>query len=420
MENKITTFGRILKKTYKGWSADDPLRQSASIAYYAIFSLPALLVLIINVVGFVFEKEAVNGEISRQIEGAMGGETAKQVSDMVKKAGEAKAGLIPGIIAIITIVFGATGVFAELQKSLNIIWDVKQKENISFAKKIKGRLFSFGLIVSIGFLLLVSLFVSSGLAAMSHWLEKSFPNGIAYLFYLLEFFVSISVISVLFALMFKFLPDVKIPWRNVWAGAILTGVFFIIGKYGLSIYFGKAQPASVYGAAGSIVLLLLWVSYSSMIVFFGAEFTKQYAMYHNIKIEPKKNAEKITVENNKNIESNPYQNENPGTTDDETARKNKPDNKVHKIKSKKELKEKIESLEKRLSTDKKNIKDDLSLSHIFGNFIPKGLRVKSKANKKLSMHNYLQGVAENHISEKPQDFIERFKKLISSDKDGSN
>ncbi|MBA3707149.1 MAG: YihY/virulence factor BrkB family protein [Bacteroidetes bacterium] len=296
MKQRLKNFGKIIKETYKGWNADDPFRQSAVIAYYAIFSFPALLVLIINVVGFFVQKDAVGTEISRQVEGVMGTDTADQVNEMVAKASDMKAGILSTIIAIVTIIFGATGVFVQLQKSLNQIWDVKEREDLSFLKKLKGRLFSFGFILSIGFLLLISLVVSTILAAASNWLQGIFPDIIAYLFFALEFIISLSVISVLFALMFKYLPNVKMPWKNVWVGAILTGFLFILGKYGLSLYFGKAQPASVYGAAGSIVLMLLWVSYSSMIVFFGAEFTKQYAVFHSFKLTPTKDAVKIDAD----------------------------------------------------------------------------------------------------------------------------
>lgn len=293
MKIKFAGLGTIFKHTVKGWNADDPFRQSAVIAYYAIFSLPALLVLVINVAGFFFGKEVVSAEISTQVEGIMGAETAKQVSEIVTKAGAVKTGIISSIIAIATIIFGATGVFVQLQKSLNQVWGVRQKPSKGFLKMLKARLFSFGLVLSIGFLLLLSLVISSLLAAISDWLKGSFPDVVAYIFFALEFIVSFTVISVLFALMFKVLPDVIIKWREVIVGSILTSLLFILGKYGLSFYFGKADPASVYGAAGSIVLILLWVSYSSMIVFFGAEFTKQYAAYHGNEILPTDAAEKI-------------------------------------------------------------------------------------------------------------------------------
>ncbi|MCW3075928.1 MAG: ribonuclease [Bacteroidetes bacterium] len=460
LKQRFTGFGKIIKETFKGWNADDPFRQSSVIAYYAIFSLPALLVLIVNVVGLFFEKDAINGEISRQIEGVMGTETADQVSDIVAKAGEMKAGVISTIIAVVTLIFGATGVFVELQKTLNQIWDVKQRDDLSFFKKLKGRLFSFGLILSIGFLLLISLVVSSVLAAASNWLEAIFPEEIAYLFYALEFIVSLSVISVLFALMFKYLPDVKMRWKNVWIGAILTGFLFILGKYGLSFYFGKAQPASVYGAAGSIVLMLLWVSYSSMIVFFGAEFTKQYALFHNIKITPTKDAIKIDAsldEQQKTKKSESKKEEKDHLADTHhasngyiydkdynlkshqkhTVKKVHHSNghdkiseldlkvmekieetrkpKLSKMKNREELQHEIARMERRLAIDGQDIKDDFKWTHIFGGLIPRALKLKHLKKQNMKLDDVIKGVARNHIGpnvKKEESFLDKIKKLI--------
>lgn len=283
-------LGNILKKTFGEWIERDPFRQSAVIAYYAIFSLPALLVIVINVAGLFFEREAVSGEINRQVAAAMSKDTAELITKVIEKASQVKAGLLPGIIALVVTISGATGVMVQLQTMLNEIWGVKQKSEGAIMLTVRNRLFSFGLILSIGFLLLVSLVLSSVLASASHWLESAVSETLAYAMYVVEFVLSLSVISALFALMFKFMPDVKVNWRHVWPGALLTGVLFVLGKYGLSLYFGKAEPASVYGAAGSVVLLLLWASYSSMIVFFGAEFTKQYAFAHNAKLQVSKNA----------------------------------------------------------------------------------------------------------------------------------
>lgn len=453
MKKKLSKFFKVIKETYKGWNADDPFRQSAVIAYYAIFSLPALLVLIINVVGFVFEKDAINGEISRQIEGVMGADAAEQVEGIVSKAGEMDAGIISTIIAIVTIIFGATGVFVQLQKTLNQIWDVKEREDISFLKQLRGRLFSFGLILSIGFLLLISLVVSSGLAAASNWLEGIFPDVIAYLFYALEFVVSLSVISVLFALMFKYLPDVKIPWKNVWIGAFLTGFLFILGKYGLSFYFGKSEPASVYGAAGSIILMLLWVSYSSMIVFFGAEFTKQYALAHGHSIEPTKDAVKIdgsldeqqktkkweskkeekarteqpemkhTVQSKDGYEWKEYKNGSVKHFSEKTDEEDKTDKKVtgtrhkySKMKNRKELQDEIARMENRLTEDKEDIKDNFRWTHLFGGIIPKALKIKDK-DKKMSFDDVVKHVARNHIGvvKKDETILDKIKKFIHVD-----
>jgi membrane protein len=294
MRKRLRGFATIMKSSFTGWMEDDPFRQSAVIAYYAIFSLPALLVLIVNAAGLFFEKDVITGEISSQVNAIMGSDTADQIVEVVEKAGDTKAGVLPGILAVVTILFGSTGVFIELQKSLNQIWDVQQKQNKKFMTMLRSRLFSFGLILSIGFLLLVSLVISTILTAFGDWITSSFSDSLAVLTFVLEFLVSFGIISLLFALMFKFLPDVKIRFRDVWVGAFLTGLLFMLGKYGLSLYFGKASPGSVYGAAGSVVLILLWVSYSSMIVFFGAEFTKQHALFHKVKVEPSKNAEAIS------------------------------------------------------------------------------------------------------------------------------
>jgi membrane protein len=452
MKQKIKDLGTIFKKTFQGWNADDPFRQSAVIAYYAIFSLPALLVLLVNITGFFFEKDAISGEISRQIEGVMGPETANTVERIVEKASETKSGVLAGAIAIITILFGATGVFIQLQKTLNQIWDVKEKPDLGFMKQLKMRLFSFGLIVSIGFLLLISLAVSTALAALSHYFEGIFPEAIAYLFYALEFVVSLSVISVLFALMFKLLPDAKIKWRNVWIGSVLTGLLFIAGKYGLSLYFGKAEPASVYGAAGSVILILLWVSYSSMIVFFGAEFTKQYAVHYGMKISPNKDAVKMEDETNTNekdisekehkeaiLKENHvtfYENGNSKQKDHE-PKKHDPvkyesngvgkhkENPVEmeiqkrtarktKINSIKDLKDEITRKEILLKVNAQDIKDDLKPSHLLSGLLPRQLRVKQFRSGKWNMDEYMRGVARNYISthETEKTFLDKIRDLL--------
>jgi membrane protein len=443
MKKRFTAFVTIAKRTFKEWNASDPFRQSAVIAYYAIFSLPALLVLIINFVGLFYEKEAISGEIYRQIEGVMGEDTATQVANIVDKASEIKAGIISSIIAVITIITGATGVFVELQKSLDHIWEVKQRDDLNFFQKLRTQLFSFGLIIAIGFLLLVSLVVSTALAAFSNWIEGVFPDAVAYLFYALEVVVSLGVITVLFALMFKFLPDIKIKFRSVWPGAILTAFLFMVGKYALSIYFGKAEPGSVYGAAGSIILVLLWVSYSSMIVFFGAEFTHQFVMYHQIRVKPASIAEK-----DKNAQGLDWEKKQPSdaTTGkhehanhhadgkekvhvhtyvhhngkdheqhekEKTAEKKnshhpgKPEKEhqaIHKkFKSLKELRDEIGEKERRLEDDKEDIVDRLMPSHILASLVPKAWRATQHVKEKLSMDDYLRHVARRHITKKKEE-----------------
>jgi membrane protein len=284
----------ITKKTASEWLDADPFRQSATVAYYAVFSIPALLVIIIALAGLAFGKEAVQGEISVQIEGALGRETAQSIEGIIAKSSEEKTSVIATIIGFVTLVLGSTAVFGELQTSLNQIWEVKVIAKKKWLKTIKDRLFSFGLVLSIGFLMLISLLLTTGLEAFGEYIKDRLPDIMLVVFHLINFVISFGVITVLFSLIFKVLPDAKIRWSDVWIGAIATSLLFILGKYALGIYFAKAEPGSAYGAAGSIVLIMLWVSYSCMILFFGAEFTKQYATFYGRKIEPTTDSEIIS------------------------------------------------------------------------------------------------------------------------------
>ncbi|MES2629146.1 MAG: YihY/virulence factor BrkB family protein [Bacteroidota bacterium] len=294
IKTKAKDIWQITKETASAWMDADPFRQSAVVAYYAIFSMPALLVIVIALAGFVFGEEAVRGQIAGQIGSALGPETAKQVQEIIANASKGDTSLIATIISVITLILGCTGVFDQLQVSLNKIWQVQSIAKKKWLKTIKDRLFSFGIVISIGFLLLISLLITTLLAAFSALLKQYFPEFMLSIFELINFLISFGVITVLFALMFKVLPDTHIGWKNVWIGAIATAFLFILGKFALGIYFGKAQPGSAYGAAGSIVLIMLWVSYSCMIVFFGAEFTKQYLLHYGGKITPTKDAVLMT------------------------------------------------------------------------------------------------------------------------------
>jgi membrane protein len=274
-------LGGIFKKTFKTWMDLDPFREGAVIAYYAIFALPGLLVVVVTVAGYFFGQEAVSGQVQKQISAAMGEDTAKQLQQMMASASQSKDSIWATIIGLVSILVGATAVFSALQKSLNNIWNVKADTKKSgILTYLRVRFFSFGLILSIAFLLLISLVVSSVLSALSDWVRQHLSDSIMVVFAVLNFIFSLGVITVLFALMFKFLPDAKIRWRAIWVGAFVTALLFTLGKTALGLYFGKANPASGYGAAGSIVLILLWTSYSSMIVFFGSVFTKVYNTEH--------------------------------------------------------------------------------------------------------------------------------------------
>lgn len=277
----------IFKDTFKEWKSKDPFKESAVIAYYSIFSIPGLFVVIVVVAGVFFGREAVNGQIAKQISSSLGTDTAGQILDIIAQGTAQKNNTFAAIIGIVTLLAGATGVFAQFQKSLNIIWEVKADESKSgIWELIKIRLFSFGLIVSIAFLLIISLLISTLLTAFGNWLSSQFSDSLLVILTVVNFIISLAILTVLFALMLKIFPDAKIKWKDVWIGSIVTALLFNAGKYALSLYFGKAHPASAYGAAGSVILILLWVSYSSMIVLFGAEFTKQYSNIHTGKVPP--------------------------------------------------------------------------------------------------------------------------------------
>jgi membrane protein len=291
--DKIKSFAGLLKETFTKWNERDPFASSTTIAYYAIFSLPGLLVIIINLAGYFFGTEAVTNQITTQIGGMIGGDTAKDVQTIIAKASESKGSTLATILGVATLIFGATGVFYQLQKILNNIWEVKPKPKQKILKLIKDRIFSFGLILVVGFLLLVSLVVSAALSALSDWVSGSFSDSLSIVFKILDILVSLGVITLLFAAIYKFLPDAKVKWRNVWVGSLLTAVLFVVAKFALGFYFGKSNPGSAYGAAGSIILIMLWVSYAGLILLYGAEFTKIYADAHGEAIEPSEAAEHI-------------------------------------------------------------------------------------------------------------------------------
>jgi membrane protein len=296
---KIKDIPSLLKETFKDWMDDEPFDLSAIVAYYSIFSLPALLIIVVTIAGMVLGQEAVQNQISGQIGGMIGGDAAKDIQTMIANSHQKSNGTIALVVGVATLLFGATGVFIALQKSLNRVWEVKQDPKKSgISALIKTRALSFGIIMAIGFLLLISLALTAGLTALSDWVAARMPEIFLYIFYVINFIVTLGIITLLFALLFRFLPDVRIEWRTVWVGAAITALLFVIGKFALALYFGKAEPGSTYGAAGSVILILLWVSYSCLILFFGAEFTQVYAKRYGHSIEPNKNAIRIDDDDN--------------------------------------------------------------------------------------------------------------------------
>jgi len=282
---KLADSFSILKESAIGWNNADPWRLSAIIAYYAILSMPALLVIIVNLLGLIWGNDVVEGRLSAQLSSVLGKESADAISTMIESSRTEKRNLIMTILGIGSLLFGATGVFFHLQISLNSIWGLKTNPDANWKRLVIDRSLSFGFVLVLGFLLLITFILSAALTAISDKLKTIFPDIMVVLAQVADAVISLGVVTLLFALIFKFLPHAKIKWKSVWAGSILTSLLFAVGKYALGFYFSQADPGSTYGAAGSIILILLWVSYASLILFFGAEvsyvFSRRYG--HGVK-----------------------------------------------------------------------------------------------------------------------------------------
>jgi len=292
---KITLKGawEVLKDAFEGFSDHKVTKLSGSLAYYTVFSMGPLMIVIIAICGFFLGREAIEGQIYQQLEGFLGSDTAIQLQDVIKKAAISDKGLVAIIIGGITLLVGATTVFAEIQDSINTIWGLKPKPKKGWLKLIQNRLLSFSVIISLGFLLLVSLGITAVIDGFSNKFAASFADVSVVLVYVVNQIITLLVISAIFGVIFKVLPDAEIKWRDVILGAMVTAVLFMIGKFGISFYISKSNVGSTYGAAGSLVILLLWTYYSSIILYFGAEFTKAYAVRYGTKIHP--NAYAVTT-----------------------------------------------------------------------------------------------------------------------------
>ncbi len=272
----VGALGVIFWRSLSGWWNDNVPRLGASLAYYTLFALAPILVVAIAIGGLVFGPEAVRGEIVGQIQGLIGREGAMAVQAMLEGASRRSSSIVATVAGIITFFLGATGAFLELQTALNSIWHVEPKSDGSFWRElIMQRVISFGLVVAMGFLLLTSLLVSAALAAIHQYLGNAFP-GVVVLWEALNVIVSLTVITLLFALIYKVLPDVQLSWRDVWVGGLVTAGLFTIGRLVIGLYLGTASIGSTYGAAGSVIVILVWVYYSSQIILLGAEFTRAY------------------------------------------------------------------------------------------------------------------------------------------------
>lgn len=283
-----------LNISFSRWIEDKALRLSAALAYYSVFSIAPLLVISIGLAGLVLGHEAVTGQLQVQISSYVGEQAASGLQAMVQNASKPTHGVVATLVGFATLLIGAASVFGELKDALNTIWRVKNKSGLGIGQKFRAKILNFGMVLVIGFLLLVSLVITAALAGLNHRLEGVFHLP-AFLWTGIASIISFGVVTTLFALIFKVLPDARIQWRDVWIGAAMTALLFEIGKTALGWYLGRESTANAYGAAASVVLLLLWVYYTSAILFFGAEFTRVYAEVGGRHVPPENGAQAVTV-----------------------------------------------------------------------------------------------------------------------------
>ena len=283
---KIKWAANLLKETFNGFIDDNGLKLSAALSYYTIFSLPPLLIIVISLAGIFFGSDAVRGELFGQINGLVGNDAALQIQEILKNVKLSHSNVFATIIGISVLLVGASGVFAEIQDSINFIWGLKAKPKRGIVKFLKNRLMSFSMIGSAGFLLLVSLIINSLMDILNNRLSNYFPKDSVYLFYASNLIIVFIIITLLFTVVFRTLPDGKVVLRDCLTGAAFTAFLFMIGKFAIGAYLGSSSIASWYGAAGSVILILLWVYYSAIILYLGAEFTKVFAETHGGKIIP--------------------------------------------------------------------------------------------------------------------------------------
>jgi membrane protein len=276
---RLQNLWSLLKETVKEWQEDKVPMLAAALAYYTMFSIAPLLIIVIAIAGLAFGEDAVRGQLDDQIRGLVGTDGAEAIQGMIANAYQPKAGLIATVVSIVTLVLGASGVFAQLQEALNIIWEVPPPDKGGVKTMVKQRAQSFAMILVIGFLLLVSLVVSATLSTLGNFFGDLLP-GWALIWQIVNFAVSFTVITILFGLIYRVLPDERVPWSDVWHGAIVTSLLFTIGKWLIGLYLGNSSVGSAYGAAGSLVVVLVWIYYSAQILLFGAEFTQVYSKNH--------------------------------------------------------------------------------------------------------------------------------------------
>ncbi len=282
---------QFLKTTINEWVEAEPFQLAAALSYYTLFSLAPLLLIAIGVAGLVFGREAAQNQIVETLQGMIGQDSAKAVQEMIQASSEKpKTGMLSTIIGFVALLFGAGGVVGQLQTSLNKMWEVTPKPGQGIWGFLRQRFFSFAMVLAIGFLLLVSLVVTAVLSSFTSMLT-SFLGDATFVAHAIDILVSFGFVTLLFALIYKYVPDVEIQWRDVWVGAALTSILFTVGKYLIGLYIGTSGVSSTFGAAGSLITILVWVYYSSLIFFLGAEFTRVYATQYGSGVAPAENAQ---------------------------------------------------------------------------------------------------------------------------------
>jgi membrane protein len=302
---KQKSLRQFAKDVFTQWMGDEPFLLASSLSYYTLFSLAPLLVIAIAVAGFVFGREAAQNQIVETIGRMIGRESAEAIQGMIENASnKPKTGMISTVIGAVTLMIGAGGVVGQLQTSLNKIWEVEPKSGQGIWVFIRQRFISFAMVLAVGFVLLVSLVITALLTGFSRYIG-SLIGGAALVGHLLDIIVSFGFVTLLFAMIYKFVPDVQIQWKDVWIGAALTSILFTVGKYLIGLYLGSSGVSSAYGAAGSIVTVLLWVFYSSLIFLLGAEFTQGYATTYGSGVAPAPYAERASAARDRQKQSEP-------------------------------------------------------------------------------------------------------------------
>lgn len=295
MKKIFSATYEVLKQTIRNFAKDRVLKLSAALAYYTIFALPPLLLMLISITGIFYGEDAIRGKVFGQINGLVGDKAALQIQDMIKALQLSGDTRWATIVAIVTLILAASGIFGEIQDSINMIWGLKVKPKKGFIKIIINRLISFSLIISIGFVMLVALIINGFLALLSDRLSFILEGVNVNLLLVVDYLLQFGAIAVFFAIIFKVLPDAKIAWKDVAVGALVTSVLFIAGKFIIGYYLSSNRVITAYGATGSVILILLWVYYSAAILYFGAEFTQVYVQRYGSVLEPNRYA--VWVEN---------------------------------------------------------------------------------------------------------------------------